>query len=185
MLLYLRKFSWLSVLCSQSLLHCLVLPATPLNRNLIGKKKPQKKKLLDSPAFFDDQPGKTAGCNLQPVGISKDIDWAADALKKLHPLPTLCTIFTTCIGMLGRRIATAPYRLCEHKGKLHSVGEDWTADCEKCSCGPKGMRCCSLTNTPIYDEQICEATFHEESCSYTVTKKDNPSEECEITGMVG
>ncbi|XP_069609446.1 beta-microseminoprotein-like [Ranitomeya imitator] len=75
--------------------------------------------------------------------------------------------------------------VCEHKGKLHSVGEDWTADCEKCSCGPKGMRCCSLTNTPIYDEQICEATFHEESCSYTVTKKDNPSEECEITGMVG
>ncbi|XP_077113268.1 beta-microseminoprotein-like [Ranitomeya variabilis] len=74
---------------------------------------------------------------------------------------------------------------CEHNGILHSAGENWTADCEECSCGPKGMRCCSLTKTPIYDKQICEATFQEESCSYTVTKKDNPAEECEITGMVG
>ncbi|CAJ0964171.1 unnamed protein product [Ranitomeya imitator] len=31
-------------------------------------------------------------------------------VEKLHPLPTLCTIFTTCVGMSGRRIATAPYR---------------------------------------------------------------------------
>ncbi|CAJ0966610.1 unnamed protein product [Ranitomeya imitator] len=32
-------------------------------------------------------------------------------VEKLQPLPTLCTIFTTCVGMSGRRIATAPYRL--------------------------------------------------------------------------
>ncbi|CAJ0964833.1 unnamed protein product [Ranitomeya imitator] len=31
-------------------------------------------------------------------------------VEKLHPLPTLCTIFTTCVGMSGRCIATAPYR---------------------------------------------------------------------------
>ncbi|CAJ0968800.1 unnamed protein product [Ranitomeya imitator] len=31
-------------------------------------------------------------------------------VEKLQPLPTLCTIFTTCVGMSGRRIATAPYR---------------------------------------------------------------------------
>ncbi|CAJ0925666.1 unnamed protein product [Ranitomeya imitator] len=32
-------------------------------------------------------------------------------VEKLQLLPTLCTIFTTCVGMSGRRIATAPYRL--------------------------------------------------------------------------
>ncbi|CAJ0951747.1 unnamed protein product [Ranitomeya imitator] len=31
-------------------------------------------------------------------------------VEKLQLLPTLCTIFTTCVGMSGRRIATAPYR---------------------------------------------------------------------------
>ncbi|CAJ0940114.1 unnamed protein product [Ranitomeya imitator] len=31
-------------------------------------------------------------------------------VEKLQLLPTLCTIFTTSVGMSGRRIATAPYR---------------------------------------------------------------------------
>ncbi|CAJ0952183.1 unnamed protein product [Ranitomeya imitator] len=31
-------------------------------------------------------------------------------VEKLQLLPTLCTIFTTCVGMSGRRIAMAPYR---------------------------------------------------------------------------
>ncbi|XP_073537524.1 beta-microseminoprotein-like [Phyllobates terribilis] len=75
--------------------------------------------------------------------------------------------------------------VCEHMGKPYLIGEVWTANCERCSCGKESMGCCSMTNTPKFDKQICEAKFNEESCSYTVTKKDNPSEECEITGMVG
>ncbi|XP_073541776.1 beta-microseminoprotein-like [Phyllobates terribilis] len=74
---------------------------------------------------------------------------------------------------------------CEHMGNLYSIGEEWTANCEQCSCSKDIMQCCSTAFTPIFDKQICEAKFNEESCSYTVTKKDNPSEACEITGMVG
>ncbi|CAJ0967256.1 unnamed protein product [Ranitomeya imitator] len=36
--------------------------------------------------------------------------FGSGCVEKLHLLPTLCTIFTTCVGMLGRCIATAPYR---------------------------------------------------------------------------
>ncbi|XP_056386535.1 beta-microseminoprotein-like [Hyla sarda] len=74
---------------------------------------------------------------------------------------------------------------CEHKGKFYKIGSAWTLDCEECSCNKHGMSCCSLTRTPIYDKKECVAVFHKESCSYTVTKKSNPSEPCEIKAMVG
>ncbi|XP_073441934.1 beta-microseminoprotein-like [Dendrobates tinctorius] len=74
---------------------------------------------------------------------------------------------------------------CEHNGKLYLPGETWTVDCLDCSCGKKSMQCCSRLMSPIYDKETCDATLDKESCSYIVTKKDNPSEECEITGMVG
>ncbi|KAM4030413.1 beta-microseminoprotein-like [Anomaloglossus baeobatrachus] len=74
---------------------------------------------------------------------------------------------------------------CEHRETIHKMGESWIADCEDCSCGKKYMQCCSLKHTPQFNKEECESTFHEESCSYTVTRKDNPSEECEIIEMIG
>ncbi|XP_040293217.1 beta-microseminoprotein-like [Bufo bufo] len=75
---------------------------------------------------------------------------------------------------------------CEEGGKQYKIGSTWTSRCMSCSCSKTGMTCCSLVNIPSdYDKENCVAILDEETCSYRVTKKDNPSEECEVKAMVG
>ncbi|XP_056388330.1 beta-microseminoprotein-like [Hyla sarda] len=135
-----------------------------------------------------------------PYGIMRfhDLSQATNMLKgspglftiihiTLIGCPSPLTNNTDALQVPGRSSAliTNPNWSCEHKGKFHKIGSVWTLDCEECSCNKHGMSCCSLINTPIYDEKECVAVFHKESCSYTVTKKSNPSEPCEIKAMVG
>ncbi|KAG8551987.1 hypothetical protein GDO81_004366 [Engystomops pustulosus] len=76
--------------------------------------------------------------------------------------------------------------VCIHNGEVHKIDTDWPSGCEKCSCRKTGMQCCAEIETPsMYDKENCEAIFHEDTCSYTVTRKDNPSVKCEVLAMIG
>nr|XP_014426512.1 beta-microseminoprotein-like isoform X1 [Pelodiscus sinensis] len=72
-------------------------------------------------------------------------------------------------------------------GVLHPFNSEWrTADCYSCSCTKKSLECCSLVATPTdYDKEKCESIFNQETCSYRVVEKADPSKLCEVYGMVG
>ncbi|KAM3914021.1 beta-microseminoprotein-like [Leptodactylus fuscus] len=77
-------------------------------------------------------------------------------------------------------------RVCEYKGAFYDIGTDWTSGCERCSCHKRGMECCPTMQIPVnYDKENCEAILNKETCSYTVTRKDDPSVECEVYGVIG
>uniref|UniRef100_A0A8C3HIN6 Beta-microseminoprotein n=1 Tax=Chrysemys picta bellii TaxID=8478 RepID=A0A8C3HIN6_CHRPI len=101
--------------------------------------------------------------------------------------------------MLGLLIIVASVTLCDaqfgyvlsgcidENGVLHEFNSKWkTKDCQSCSCSKETMGCCSLVITPrIYDEEKCESIFYEETCSYKVVEKADPSKLCEVHGAVG
>ncbi|XP_068111409.1 beta-microseminoprotein-like [Hyperolius riggenbachi] len=75
---------------------------------------------------------------------------------------------------------------CMHNGKIHKVNTDWTDKCLECSCSRFGLNCCSKVMTPAeYDRDNCNAELDEVSCTYKVTRKDDPSVACEVTAFVG
>ncbi|XP_066454871.1 beta-microseminoprotein-like [Eleutherodactylus coqui] len=74
---------------------------------------------------------------------------------------------------------------CNYKGTFHKMNSEWTSECMECTCSKAGLECCLNAAQPAgYDTQNCELTFNKESCSYTATKKDNPSETCEVDSWV-
>ncbi|XP_030060759.1 beta-microseminoprotein A1 [Microcaecilia unicolor] len=80
-----------------------------------------------------------------------------------------------------------PTACVEQDGTRHDLDTTWVSNCMDCSCGTDGsVSCCTNFATPVgYDEDNCEAFFDENSCSYTVVKKDDPKETCEVTAYVG
>ncbi|XP_075697365.1 beta-microseminoprotein-like [Rhinoderma darwinii] len=109
-------------------------------------------------------------------------------------LLALCVVLAVSVALSSAQCFTGSLTFdvktrktaCEHGGQMHQVGTVWTSECQECSCTKRGLSCCSTIKTPVnYDKENCESVFNAESCSYTVTRKDNPSEKCEVMGMVG
>ncbi|XP_053307303.1 beta-microseminoprotein-like [Spea bombifrons] len=71
-------------------------------------------------------------------------------------------------------------KVCIMDGKIHSIGTKWkTPQCERCTCGPSGMHCCTDYMKPAgYDKAKCEAIFDQEKCTYNLVRKDDPSKKC-------
>ncbi|XP_075466291.1 beta-microseminoprotein-like isoform X1 [Ascaphus truei] len=76
---------------------------------------------------------------------------------------------------------------CMEDGEVHAFNTKWkTPYCEECICRQNGMQCCSTFGIPRgYDEETCEAIFDKKSCTYNVVKKNDHSETCPITSMIG
>ncbi|XP_067388371.1 beta-microseminoprotein J1-like isoform X3 [Emydura macquarii macquarii] len=75
----------------------------------------------------------------------------------------------------------------DKNGVLHKFNTKWrTKDCYSCTCTKKEIQCCSVVFTPVdYDKEKCERIFYEDTCSYTVVEKADPSKHCEVRGIVG
>uniref|UniRef100_A0A674K069 Microseminoprotein beta n=1 Tax=Terrapene triunguis TaxID=2587831 RepID=A0A674K069_9SAUR len=91
-------------------------------------------------------------------------------------------IFTTPLNRGRERLFDLPWN-----GVLHEFNSEWkTKDCQSCSCSKETMGCCSLVITPMdYDKEKCESIFYEETCSYKVVEKADPSKLCKVHGAVG
>ncbi|CAJ0923946.1 unnamed protein product [Ranitomeya imitator] len=68
--------------------------------------------------------------DLNPIEMVWGHRLGSGCVEKLQLLPTLCTIFTTCVGMSGRRIATAPYR---HQQSEHAVALTPSSMIDRCN----------------------------------------------------
>ncbi|KAM4636585.1 beta-microseminoprotein-like [Discoglossus pictus] len=74
---------------------------------------------------------------------------------------------------------------CIDNGEVYAPGTKWIdANCKECTCLKKKMHCCTIPQPVGYSEE-CEATLDEGSCTYKLVKKDNPSESCEFSEMIG
>ncbi|CAM4588288.1 unnamed protein product [Lepidochelys olivacea] len=108
----------------------------------------------------------------------------------MHMLGLLIVVFsvTSCDAQCWQKTIGYDAQGCtDEKGVLHEFNSKWkTKDCQSCSCHKKIMHCCSLVATPTdYDEEKCESIFYEETCSYNVVEKADPSKPCEVHGLVG
>ncbi|MEE6516699.1 hypothetical protein FKM82_026367 [Ascaphus truei] len=76
---------------------------------------------------------------------------------------------------------------CMKDGEVHAFDTKWkTPDCFECSCRRDGMQCCSTFGKPEgYDKETCEEILDKKSCTYNVVKKNDHSETCPITSMIG
>nr|XP_032653303.1 beta-microseminoprotein-like isoform X2 [Chelonoidis abingdonii] len=95
---------------------------------------------------------------------------------------------TLCDAQCWQKITESDGQGCtDENGVLHEFNSKWkTKDCQSCSCGKETMQCCSLIATPVdYDKEKCESIFYEETCSYKVVEKADPSKLCEVHGFVG
>ncbi|MEE6488277.1 hypothetical protein FKM82_015179 [Ascaphus truei] len=74
----------------------------------------------------------------------------------------------------------------EGDGTEHKYGETWTKHCYECSCREPGFIICSRSvATPVgYDKELCKKKFDEKSCSFSVVKKHNPLEICEVVEYI-
>ncbi|XP_029464759.1 beta-microseminoprotein-like isoform X2 [Rhinatrema bivittatum] len=82
---------------------------------------------------------------------------------------------------------TAIAACVDDDGTRHSLKTNWKRDCMVCSCNSAGrMECCTNYATPgEYDKDDCESIFDKDSCSYSVVKKNNPFETCEVASYIG
>ncbi|XP_040178380.1 beta-microseminoprotein-like [Rana temporaria] len=75
---------------------------------------------------------------------------------------------------------------CMHKGTFHKIDTKWTVKCEECECSESGLYCCTSAPMPSgYDKEACNMMLDKESCTYKVTRKDDPSIPCEYKSMKG
>ncbi|CAJ0942112.1 unnamed protein product [Ranitomeya imitator] len=90
-------------------------------------------------------------------------------VEKLQLLPTLCTIFTTCVGMSGRRIATAPYR----------HGDRWRAHwaCVRHVLLPAARRSSKRIQGPSFFSKKLEDCFGVKCCADYVLNLDSSTDE--------
>ncbi|XP_067388295.1 beta-microseminoprotein J1-like isoform X2 [Emydura macquarii macquarii] len=108
----------------------------------------------------------------------------------MHVLGLLIVVFsvTLCDAQCWLEKNEADARGCVDKnGVLHKFNTKWrTKDCYSCTCTKKEIQCCSVVFTPVdYDKEKCERIFYEDTCSYTVVEKADPSKHCEVRGIVG
>ncbi|XP_029464774.1 beta-microseminoprotein-like isoform X2 [Rhinatrema bivittatum] len=80
-----------------------------------------------------------------------------------------------------------PTACVDDDGTRHNFKTEWVKDCMDCSCDSAGtMQCCFNIPKPAeYDEEACTSTFDKKTCSYSVVKKNNPSETCEVRAYIG
>ncbi|XP_030426533.1 beta-microseminoprotein J1-like [Gopherus evgoodei] len=95
---------------------------------------------------------------------------------------------TLCDAQCWLKIIESDAQGCtDENGVLHEFNSKWTTkDCQSCSCSKERMQCCSLVSSPVdYDKEKCESIFYEETCSYKVVEKADPSKLCEVHSYVG
>ncbi|XP_028928564.1 small serum protein 2-like isoform X2 [Ornithorhynchus anatinus] len=64
-------------------------------------------------------------------------------------------------------------------GKKHQVGTTWNSkNCLRCSCGFRGMECCSRFGGIGVAPPNCEVYKDEVNCNYKVHKKGDPTTPC-------
>ncbi|XP_056386387.1 beta-microseminoprotein-like [Hyla sarda] len=76
---------------------------------------------------------------------------------------------------------------CVYEGNTHASGTSWRTDeCYDCTCNDNGsIRCCQVGGRPgNYNTEKCIALFNEETCQYTVVRKNNHKKTC-AHDMVG
>ncbi|KAM8924053.1 beta-microseminoprotein-like [Pelodytes ibericus] len=109
-------------------------------------------------------------------------------------LLTLAVAFSISVALSSAacsygRLAVNPKTksaVCMMDGEIHKVGSTWKSpSCLNCRCGKSGLRCCTTYMTPVNYDKVCEAIFNNETCSYTVVRKDDPSQSCNVTGYSG
>ncbi|XP_068506119.1 beta-microseminoprotein-like [Syngnathus scovelli] len=76
----------------------------------------------------------------------------------------------------------ATHCLDEVDNKWHPVGSSWrNSDCMDCSCSG----CCSAVAIPRNFPEDCVSVLDTATCKYSVHRRDDPSIECPVFGVVG
>ncbi|XP_077309961.1 beta-microseminoprotein-like [Lithobates pipiens] len=113
---------------------------------------------------------------------------------KMRILLTVCIVLAVSVALSSALCTHGRLNIdfktrtkgCMHKGTFHEMNTKWTVKCEECECSQSGLYCCTSTLMPSgYDQEACNSMLDEESCTYKVTRKDDPSIPCEYKSMKG
>ncbi|XP_030630751.1 beta-microseminoprotein [Chanos chanos] len=92
----------------------------------------------------------------------------------------LALVHTVCVHK--RYVPGSTHCYDDATERWHPIGSKWKSDhCQICSCYDTRMSCCTTYANPANFPDDCMKEFDQETCSFKVFKKNNPSIPCPVS----